>query len=391
MDIVVVTRAADAHLLRFFLASYECFWECSDKLILVTRRSDSYLWPDVRLPAGTRLIYREDFPELGPNDFRNQLYLKLISYQFVETEYYALMDSDFLFVAPCSEDAFFCHGKPVWFHGPWEEVALRWKAGSEAFVGESIDQLYMSVPQYVFSRRIAAELSRRYDPRRILEMEGVSEFIVYGWFARHFFPDAYHWVDAGAGRNRAIGRMVNQVPPSYCDLNPLITLDDFPDARFVAFWSHWDLAESKMADFLQEAHRHHTDRKLNLPDRRRIYPNLTLPLLPEKLYAEIRGVYSDGWVKDEVWFAVDGSSHGQLRLKFDVPAGPIAGCWQICPKEPSRFVLNTGLNELSIELNPGLRHPILLRFDNHPSAGTDSTDRSLLARLIGVDLDTLRS
>src|SRR2546425_5035650 len=95
VDIVVVTRARDAHLLRYFLASYECFWEGHGQLILFTRRSDSYLWESIRLPTTTRLVYREDFPELGSDDFRNQLYLKLVAHQFVETEYYIIMDSDF--------------------------------------------------------------------------------------------------------------------------------------------------------------------------------------------------------------------------------------------------------------------------------------------------------
>jgi len=389
VDIVAVTCAADAHLLRYFLASYECFWEGGGRLVLVTRRSDSYLWEDIRLPARTRLIYREDFPELGPDDFRNQLYLKLIAHQFVETEYYLMMDSDYLFVAPCLEDSFFCQGKPVWFHCAWDETAVRWRKGSEAFVGEPITDICAAL-QLVFSRRVAAEFCRRYNPRRILKMEGVSEFTVYGWFARHFFPDAYHWVDGASNFGNGIGRAVNQVPPSYCHLDPQVKLDDFPGARFVMFWSHWDLAESKMAEFLQEAHRRHPDRRLNFPSRCRIYPSVRLPFSPETFYFDVRSIWSDGWVKDEVWFAIDGlSPKRRLQIEFDVPAGPITGSWQVSSNEPRSFRLDTGLNELPIDLNSGgPRHPILLRFDAAATAIRESTGRSLRARLVGLDLDS---
>jgi hypothetical protein len=393
VDLVVVTRAADAHLLRFFLASYECFWDGGGRLVLVTRRSEEYLWEQIRLPAGTRLIYREDFPELGPDDFRNQLYLKLIAHQFVETEHYVTMDSDYLFVAPCPEAAFLHRGKPVWFVRAWDDVAARWRKGSEAFVNASIECLFMSTPQYVFSRAIAAEFCHRYDIRRILELEGVSEYIVYGWFARQFFFDAYHWVDLRSSRNIApIGYCVNQVPPSYCKLDPDVSLNDFPASRYVAFWSYWDHAEAKMAEFLLEAQGRYPERRLQLPAHSRIYPLLHLPASSRTLYSEIRGLYSDGWVKDEVWFAIDGSPpNRQLRIQFDVPSGPVEGTWQVCPGPPNGFRFDSGLNELPMTLEPGnIRSRVLLLFDPAKSAVIDATGRGLRARLLEVSLGSRR-
>ena len=388
---VVVTRAADAHLLRLFLASRECFWEGGDRLVLFTCRADSYLWEDIRLPAATRLVYREDFPELGEDDFRNQLYLKLTAHRFVETENYVLMDSDFLFVAPCPESSFFHESKPVWFRRAWNEGSVRWREGSEAFVGASIDHLYMTEePQYVFSRAIAAELCRRYDPRRIVEMEGVSEFVVYGWFANRFFPDSYRWVDLQDGGITPVGRSVNQIPPSYCELDPTTSLDDFPRARYVAFWSHWDLAETKMVEFLLEAHRRYPDRPLHFPELSRIYPLIHLPATPQTLYSNIRGLYSDGWVKDEVWFAVAGAGPvRQARIYFDVPRGPATGTWQLSCGSQKGFRLDAGLAELTIPLDTeSARHSILLRFDSIEGGGeTDATGRGLRARLLNVSLD----
>ena len=385
----MVTRAADAHLLRFFLASYERFWEGGNRLVLFTRRSDSYLWEDIRLPAATHLVYREDFPELGEDDFRNQLYLKLTAHRFVETENYVFMDSDFLFVAPCPESVFFNKSKPIWFRRAWDDVAVRWREGSEAFVGKSIEHLYMSAPQYVFSRTIAAELCRRYDPRRILAMDGVSEYVVYGWFARQFFADSYHWVDLPESGTAPVGRLVNQTPPSYCELDPKTSLDDFPEARYVVFWSHWDLAEAKMAEFLLEAHRRYPGRPLHLPETSRIYPLIHLPASPQALYYNIRGLYSDGWVKDDVWFAADGAPPmRRMRIQFDVPQGPVTGSWQLSCGSQNEFQLDAGLAELTIPLNPdGARHSVLLSFDSPESGLIDSTGRSLRARLLDVSLD----
>jgi hypothetical protein len=389
VDIVIVTRATDAHLLRFLLASYECFWEGGNRLVLFTRRSDDYLWEDIRLPAGTRLVYQEDFPDLGADDPRDQLYLKLIAHQFVETEYFFLMDSDYLFVAPCPKDAFFCHDKPIWFRRPWDDVTLRWREGSEAFVGASIDHLYMSEPQFVFSKNIAAELCRRYDLRRILKMDGVSEYVVYGWFARQFFADSYHWVDLPEGDTVPVGWWVNQIPPSYCELDPKVSLDDFPNARYVVFWSHWDLADAKMTEFLVEARRRYPGRPLHLPDMSLIYPLIQLPASTQALYYNIPGLYSDGWVKDDVWFSVGGGAAiSRMRIEFNIPQGPLTGTWQLGCGPQKEFRLDAGLAELTIPLDTeSARHSILLRFDSIESGGeTDSTGRRLRARLLSVSL-----
>jgi hypothetical protein len=389
VDLVVVTRAADAHLLRYFLASYECFWEGGNRLALFTSRRDSYLWKDIRLPAGTRLIYREDFPELVADDFRNQLYLKLIAHQFVETENYILMDSDFLFVAPCPESVFFHQGRPIWFRGPWDDAASRWRPGSEAFIGAPIDHLYMSGPQYVFSRTVAAELCRRYDPRRILDLDGVSEFIVYGWFAHQFFADSYHWVDVPGGGIVPVGRRVNQVPPSYCVLDPDVSLGEFPAVRYLAFWSHWDLAESKMREFLLEARCRYADRPLCLPEMSRIYPLIDVPAPPEALYANIRGLHFDGWVKDEVWFAAGGAPRPRrLLLQFAVPQGPVTGTWRMSGGPGSPFRLECGLADLAIMLWPGCTlHRLLLSFDDCKVSSADATGRQLRARLLDLTVE----
>jgi hypothetical protein len=346
------------------------------------------LWEDIRLPFGARLIYREDLPELGGDDFRNQLYLKLLAHRYVESDYYVVMDSDFLFIAPCDERAFFHQGRPVWFHTPWDEVASRWRKGSEAFVGEPIDRNYMCEIQYVMSRPIAAELCRRYPMSRILEGEGISEFIVYGWFAHRYFQNAYEWADLQSGRIKPVAQKVNQVPPSYCELDPRVSIDDFPGARFVAFWSYWDLAEPKMAEFLREAQRRQLDRPAVWPSEERIYPLIDLPARPESLYTGMHGAYSDGWLKDEVWFSVvSGPTATRLCMRIEVPVPAFAGTWQVDGGAAAAFGYDCGVHNLEIALTrPATRHRILLRLDATGRYATDDTGRCLRARLLSMCL-----
>ena len=149
MDWVVVTCAADMHLLRYLLASAACFFQTSGKLVVFTSRRDRHLWSQMPVPARTRFVYREDFPELGHDDYANQLYLKLRAHEFVDTEHFLVLDSDFLFVAPCGQKDFSHDGKPVWFYASWDEQALRFRAPSEEFVGASIDRNYMRLAQLV--------------------------------------------------------------------------------------------------------------------------------------------------------------------------------------------------------------------------------------------------
>jgi uncharacterized coiled-coil protein SlyX len=385
MDWVVVTCAADMHLLRYLLASAACFFQTTGKLVVFTSRRDRHLWHQMPVPAGTRFVYREDFPELGHDDYCNQLYLKLRAHEFVDTEHYLVLDSDFLFVAPCGPEDFFHGGKPVWFHAPWDEQVQRFRAASEEFVGAPIDRTYMRVAQYVYSRKIAGQLARRYDLGRILKNRAVSEHIIYGWFAHEHFADSYHWVDVEHTEIRAAVDMVNQVPPSYCLLDPHVTLDQFDGAKCLQVWSHWDLAESKMREFLQDAHEHWPERPMAIPEATPLFPPIDLLASLKALYAQVSGLYLDGWAKDEVRFAVvDVPAPFRVCLEFEIPQGPVTGTWQAGTNPEQCFAFESGIRTLEAVVEESVEAcPVRLRFD--AGAGTvGDGGRSLVARLIGL-------
>ncbi len=133
MDIVVVTYAPDIKLLRHFLASYDLYYQSKNKLFIFASRSEQYLLEQIRLPQNTTLLYRDDYPELvGTTAYSQQPYLKMLAYQVATTEYFCIMDSDFLFIQPTSDEDFLRCGKPVWFYRPWgeNEPPLRWRKQS---------------------------------------------------------------------------------------------------------------------------------------------------------------------------------------------------------------------------------------------------------------------
>jgi hypothetical protein len=257
MDVVIVTQAADLPLLRHLLASYELYYGDKAGLVLFSSRTEQAALENLGLPRNARIVCREDIPELGPDDFRNQLYLKLIAHRYTRTQHFLLLDCDFLFVAPTRDADFFHNGKPAWFYQQWNDGGSRWKKGSEEFVGKTIPWLFMEAPQYVFDRAVAAELEKRYDLRRLLKIEMASEYVIYGWFAHEHFPDAYHWVNLDNPDPKPVVERVNQIPPTYCHLDPAARLEDFPSAKIVVFWSHWELAEKKMAEFLRDSRKKH--------------------------------------------------------------------------------------------------------------------------------------
>lgn len=349
MDVVIVTHAPDAHLLRYFLASYELYYQSKNSLILFSRRADRYLWDDIRLPRNTKIVYREDFPELGEDDFRNHIYLKLIAHRYVETETFWLIDSDFLMVAPCRDEELLTGGKPPWFFCPWNEALARWKAGSELFVGQEIPLTYRNFT-WILSRPVAAELDSRLDLTRTLSIHGVSEFVVYGWFAHTYFPSSHHWVDEDRPSIRPPAVPVNQVPPDFCRLDSQSSYNQFRDARCVVFWSHWELAEQKMREFFEDSQQQHFGEVRVKLEPVTIFPSLTAPDVDGRRPPRLKGGFSDGWVGEKVWFGIEPQDRArQLCFRLLVPENPADPAWQLT----GSYSLDAGATRTPFTLPPG--------------------------------------
>ena len=253
LDIFVVAYAKDIKLLRHFLLSYELFFKSDGKIHLFVSKRERMLLNEIRQPRNLIVHWKEDVPGLAADDGRNQMYLKLISDQFVETEWYWVVDADYVICAPLSASEFFSPDKPNWFYRRWlpiNERALR--RGSEELLGERIPYSFMEEHQFLLNRNILSDLRKRCDVKRILRWDPIpSEFIVYGSFAYHYRNQDYCWINIDESAVAPIAAA--QRPPECQPLDPNINLAYVQNRKYMAFWSHWEMAEEKMREFLTAA------------------------------------------------------------------------------------------------------------------------------------------
>jgi hypothetical protein len=401
IDFVIVSYGPDVRLLRHCLASYELYFQQKNKLFLFVSKSDAALLGRVKLPQGTTLVHTDDFPELrtASSGVVAQIYLKMIAHRFVTTDYYCIIDSDFVFLRPTSVTDFFLDGKPIWFYTSWagHEKAMKWRSDSEKFLGFSAKHLYMDIPQYVFKKTVAAELESKHSLNGVLELAAPSEYIIYGAYAHSFHPELYEFRDVNDG-NRSICAKVNQVPPTYSRLDPSICYEQFADKHYVVFWSHWNLAESKMIEFFEESQKNHFGKIVRKADRQVLLPPVEPGDFSPKSARCYEGVYADGWLTKNVKFIVDRPAYARrLRMRLDVPENPAKKDWCLAGTAklgdvPSikAFLLQPGSRDLTLnldEVQEGKSVLVQLEFAEGFSydAGTDA--REFRARLRAVEFE----
>lgn len=331
MDVVIVTHRNDLKLLRHLLLSYKLFYKTPNNLFVFTSKEDDYLIREISFPNNTKIIYKENYPELQEiSGFREQLYLKLIAYTIVTTEYFWLIDSDFLFIQDVYDQDFFVDEKPVWFYRDWTELARRWKKPSEQAVNSKIDYLYMGHPsQFVFKKALARRFAEKYGLKKLLNQElDFSEFVIYGWFVHKFYEDEYLFINVdNRYEEQPVVANVNQIPPSYCHLDPKVSFANYPHAKVVVFWSHWELAEEKMIEFLSAAQEARFGKIITAPANTLLPILITSTVIANGDYANIIGVASDGWVLREVTFFIPVLQ--EINLSLDVPQHPQKENWHI--------------------------------------------------------------
>lgn len=357
MDFVIVTFQPDIKLLRHCLSSYDLYYQDKNRLFIFASEADRTLLARIAIPSNVTILVREDFPELkGMADPSQAAYLKLISFQIVTTEYFGVIDSDFLFISPTSDRDFFRDGKPVWFYRPWldDEPPLRIRKAAERFVGSRIDYLFLDEAQWVFKRSIAADLASRYSLAKILRQEQ----LIYGWFAHEQHRDEYCFVRSDKANTQSIVGKVNQIPPDYCHLDPACNYDQFKDRKIVVFWSYWDLAEAKMIEFFEESQRDHFGRVIMKADRNPLLCIIDPNDITKGNFRYFEGVFSDGWVKDVVRFMLNIPEHCRsVRVELMVPQNPNNPAWRLNgdisigdPANEHLFTLAPGLNKLDVQV-----------------------------------------
>jgi hypothetical protein len=354
VDVVVATYSPDLKLLRHMLASYQMYWRDKGTLFIIAAQQDLPLIENMALPDKTKLLLREDFPELnGADPFKQQLYLKLCAYQFVTTEDFVVLDSDFVFLRPILEQDFYMEGRPIWYYRQWQpdDRARRW-TGSDRLLGFEIPYAFLDTPQWVLKRELCAELNARFGLARFLTDDLLSEFLVYGAFCHRYFPGAYHFVDREhVDRPFPLAGKVNQVPPTFLHLDPACRYEQFAQYGYVAFWSHWELAERKMIEFFEASQVANFGRVLAATDQRDVRPAISPGPFHSGWARFVDGVASDGWVSQSMSFRI-GLAEGQaVDVELMVPSNADDPAWRL------RGYAHAGGSDerLAFDLQPGHR------------------------------------
>lgn len=359
-DLLIVACDRDIKLLRHFFLSYQLFFRSPGKIHLLIWSEDQALLDRIDCPQNLVVHYKDEIPDLIDDDFRNQMYLKLIADQYVETEWFWVVDADYLICAPLEFRDFCSDGKPNWFYRPWIELPEKsWRYGTQSFLGYDIPYLFMDAAQYILNRTILREFRKNVDAKKIFSsVLAPSEFIAYGAFAFKCHFQRYSWKDLSMDGSDCIAYKVNQRLPSYCELNDEVKLSDLPAAKYHVFWSHWEKAEEKMIQFLLDAQQQVFGKMIVKPDDTRLFRYWPLTEIDHGCLNGIDGVYNDGWLMRDVWFCIPTDHRSNLFMEFMVPSPPSGKSSQL------RLIVNINGQQQIKELNPGLQ-TLMLQLDQH--------------------------
>ncbi|WP_133174613.1 hypothetical protein [Candidatus Methylomirabilis limnetica] len=320
-DLFIITCGRDIKLLRHFFLSYELFFRNPGKIHLFIWKKEEHLFDQINRPGNLVIHYKDAVEGLGEDDFRNQMYLKLISDQYVETNWYWVVDSDYLICSPLGIEDFFHDDSAYWFFRPWSGLPEQsWRTGSERFLGKEIPYLFMDAQSYVLNREVLRDLRASCDVSRILSCKPLpSEFVIYGAFAYSQHHEKYRWVNLDRDATLCAAYVVNQRPPTYCELDEGVNLSSIGSAKYAVLWSHWDKSEQKMVEFLIDAQIREFGEVRVEPDAQPLYLELQTSSLSRDDFIAIGGAYSDGWVKAESVFRLTVLMPCELVLKLKVP------------------------------------------------------------------------
>ncbi len=387
VDILIIVGREDFRLLQACLDSIDLFSKLSGKVHIFLWRREEYLLRQIYLPSSVVIHCKDDIDEMVEDDFRNQMYIKLTAHRYISAEWFWVVDSDFLL---CDEihvsDLFDASGRPYWFYRDWDVgPPQNWKAGSELAMSRAIPYMFMDEPQFVLSQDVLMAMDKLPYADNLLNVSPTpSEFILYGAYAFEYFPGKYHWINLDDSQSLSpISYKVNQRPPSYCELNENIRLEDFPSAKYYVFWSRWDCAAQKMAEFFRDAQmRKWGQRKKTLSDKV-LYIQASVDDVASLGMNAWGGCYSDGWVKRTSHVRIQAAQRCTLEIEFECLEGHLTRpiLRMRCGETNRSIELNPGLNRVAISIPVNVEgFPIDFLFENGVKEGDQNT-RTLYARV----------
>jgi hypothetical protein len=214
-----------------------------------------------------------------------------------------------------------------------------------------------------------------------------ADCLIYGAFAYENHRETYDWIDMdGPQKDLALCYKVNQRPPTYCELDERVSLSSLPPKNYYIFWSYWDLAETKMKQFLKDAARRHAPPLELIVDDSPLYLNVEFSRLTAGNFEDIDGVYADAWVHQTMRFGLYNKEFESIYVGLEVPTIPdvTTGLTVIakCNDRVFPIALVPGLNALCIPLYLAAENRISFQF----SAGMAEPggQRKLFARLMTI-------
>lgn len=324
-------------------------------------------------------VFREHLSGVGYTD---QMRIKLLASTLVESQYYNVVDADFLFTAPLQPADLFRDGRGIYRIGPWHEDAEathKWRRSSEAVLAGPVDFCGMIAPPYLLCRDVARSLvtSPEFFGRFKDQQGRASEYVTYAAYAFAHARQAHEWVtEPWPGElvllnQRDMGGSVH--------LDETIRLENFPARPGIVFWSHWDEAEPLMRKFCLQLHEMHG----------REAPGLLEPFCRDIEWSTfqrdglraVHAAWSDGWAHGKAVFELTNIPFGTVSASFDVVADWPNTLDVVTASRQRSIPIPSGRSTVTLGLPFGRRRTgrIGLRF--RESRKESATGRNLYLRL----------
>lgn len=322
IDCFMVVSENDLTLLRHFLVSYKLFYKCGGDLHIFLWSKDALHVDRDSLPENSHIWHKDDISELGNDDFKNQMYLKLHADKYTKTKYIWIPDADFILTDYLHTMDLCPDGRPNWYYKKWDVVSeLNWRKSTESVLNDNIRYQFMDEPLYVLDKEVLMDLRSKVNHSNLIKSKvSWSEYVLYGAFAYKYHHDAYNWIYTESGSDQcSIVERVNQKPPSYMQLDENIKFNPNSRKKIHVFWSHWDKAEFKIIEFLRNAQVNRLKKIVVEPDERKIYKETRVEQLLSDGLVSVNACYSDGWAKFRTDFIVLSEYAGNIVIALKIP------------------------------------------------------------------------
>lgn len=202
--IIIRTYEADAERLGFCLASIKRYCEGFSDVVVVCQEKAAGVIGPVVAAAG---IGRMAFCPAYENDYLGQQITKLRATDYLTTDYIFHVDSDCVFFARFTPDAYFVDGRPVmyfkdydWFYrqrqlNPWQFITSR-------LLQRQVDYEFMAMLPLIYPRQMYLNLEAWFVAANGFAYEGIeerltvpnqfSEFNLMGAFSYYHGGGFYH-------------------------------------------------------------------------------------------------------------------------------------------------------------------------------------------------------